>query len=148
MDAMTQDFRQLQRYTQLVPFDMTHLVCTCTHEEQHAAWNKGHRARPLPNRPWLSFCNTCGLYPRYMLRRCRDCNDTYVDSFDHPNKCLKHPQCWSCVNGEPWEMCQHPECQKHHQFLKPRPEDLTKRKVLKAEDIVFEDTDFFTDFDL
>lgn len=146
VDYMTKDFRTLQRYGKLVPFELTHIVCVCTEHEQQQAWNSGKKKGDPLILPGLTRCNNCNKYPRYMLRTCAQCGTRYVDSFNHPNKCIKFPQCWDCVNSVPIEACMHPVCQAYHEYIPPRPEDLTKREKVKAEDIKF-DFSIFDDED-
>lgn len=140
---MTRDFRTLQRYGKLVPFEISHIVCVCTPEEKQAAWEAGRRVgAKISNKVNLTMCNNCGKYPRYMVRRCNKCKDVYVESFDHPNKCIKNPVCWACIQDD--SPCEHDICKSYQTLIPPDPEVLTKRQPVRAEDISF-DFDFGDD---
>ena len=136
MDNTTKDFRTLQRYGKLVPFELTHIVCVCTEAEQQAAWNSGRRKGDPTILDGLTKCNNCNKYRRFMLRTCVECGTKYVDSFNHPSKCIKAPHCWQCV----WyrSPCDHTVCANYHKLIPPSMEDLTKREKIKAEDIKFD----------
>ena len=122
--------------SQAVPFELLDLVCTCDHTHTHTVHSNG-----------ISHaCSNCGKYYRYVVRRaCVDCGDPYVQTFDHPNRCLKKQTCFECLHSTT-DLCDHDECQKFRK-LKPycRPEDLVLKQKVKAEDLNF-DLNFDFDF--
>lgn len=146
MKDLAKDSRELQRYPMQVPFSVSHLICTCTEKEQQDAWGRGKRSRPVENMPYLTRCNNCDKYRRYMLRRCENCHDLYINSFGHPSKCLHRSLCWAHVKEV--EPCGHFDCiaNVEQKLFEPPALDLTKNKVKTAAEIVFEDPDSFFDF--
>jgi len=142
-----QDFLQLQRFTKLVPFEWSHIVCTCSNKERQEAFNRGNRrgARiEVYEHDDIRRCNNCGKYPRYLLRRCAVCKDPFVKVFRHEMECNKDQRCWNCLTY--WTGVKLCKLNGKHIYpcytgptIPPKPEDLEPRKPINPESITFDD---------
>lgn len=105
-----------------VPFELSHLVCICEPEQQKSAHH------PTNNNAF--GCSNCGKYFRYVMRTCNNCKEPFVQTFQHPLRCITDPLCWTCLEGMlDLPVCEHVSCNKVHDYQPPPPIDLTKRKV-------------------
>ena len=104
-----------------VPFELSHLVCMCEPEKQKS------RHHPTNNNAF--GCSNCGKYFRYVMRCCSSCEENFVQTFQHPNRCITDPMCWTCLESGEWPACEHETCNKARKYQPPPPIDLTKREV-------------------
>lgn len=117
------------------PWEWQHLICSCDepiHTEHINSSNK---------------CGKCGLYFRYALLPCADCNKEFLKNFKHPQWCSCSPRCWACCNEADYrgeDYCERSRCvARFSDIIVPPPASEDPREVPNIADVTFElDLDF------
>lgn len=119
-----------------VPFELSHLVCNCKESDRtlRPRLIDGKKSRYIE-------CTHCGKYAKYLMLKCSVCNDWYLNTYRHPNKCLFERHCWDCISKTTGPICSassfkyanHSHCEwlrKYQDFepVAPLPVDMTRRE--------------------
>lgn len=98
-------------HSSAVPFEWSHLVCTC-HDPKQGEWaplgsGKGH------------ICVDCKKQFRYVLRTCKDCRTIFlVTEFLSNRECFQYSRCLTCISLIQTP-CEHTRCR---ELLSARPD--------------------------
>lgn len=73
-----------------VPIEWQHRVCTCK--------NAPRLLPPVEGTDGV-VCSACHKYPRWLLIRCSNCGEHYLNLFRHPEWCPCVNRCLKCLEG-------------------------------------------------